>query len=97
MRRSIALGMTVLGGAIALRAISPARRRRATTAMRRRMLQRMEQMMASLPEDSPPKLVMSVLPRVRDQNEQIIALLREQNELLREQLHAAQGSATAES
>ena len=65
--------------------------------MRRRMLQRMEQMMASLPEDSPPKLVMSVLPRVRDQNEQIIALLREQNELLREQLHAAQGSATAES
>ena len=91
MRRSIALGMAVIGGAIAVRAVSPARRRRVSTAVRRRMLQRMEQMMASLPEDSPPKLVMSVLPRVREQNEQIIALLREQNELLREHLHAAQG------
>jgi hypothetical protein len=97
MRRSIALGMTVLGSAIAVRAISPARRRRAATAMRRRMMQRMQQVMASLPEDSPPKLVMSVLPRVRDQNEQIIALLREQNELLREQLRAAQGSPATES
>ena len=48
------------------------------------MFQRMEHMMASLPEGSPPKLIMSVLPRLRDQNDQIITLLREQNELLRE-------------
>jgi hypothetical protein len=50
------------------------------------MLQRMEHMMASLPENSPPKLIVSVLPRLRDQNEQMIAMLRDQNELLRTQL-----------
>jgi hypothetical protein len=41
-------------------------------------------MMASLPEGDPPKLVMTVLPRLQDQNDQIIAMLREQNELLRQ-------------
>jgi hypothetical protein len=46
----------------------------------------MEHMMASLPDNSPPKLVMSVLPRLRDQNDQIIAMLREQNALLRKHL-----------
>ena len=46
--------------------------------------------MASLPEGSPPKLVMSVLPQLRDQNEQIIRMLREQNALLREHLHTGQ-------
>ena len=45
--------------------------------------------MASLPEGSPPKLVMSVLPKLQEQNEQIIAMLREQNELLREQQRAS--------
>jgi hypothetical protein len=49
----------------------------------------MEHMMASLPEGSPPKLIMSVLPRLRDQNDQMIAMLREQNELLREHLRTA--------
>lgn len=48
------------------------------------MLKRMEHMMASLPDDAPPKLVMSVLPKLKAQNDQIIALLQEQNELLRE-------------
>jgi hypothetical protein len=46
----------------------------------------MEHVMASLPESSPPKLVMSVLPRLREQNDQIIAMLQEQNALLREHL-----------
>jgi hypothetical protein len=40
-------------------------------------------MIEGLPPDSPPKLVMSILPRLREQNDEIIALLREQNELLR--------------
>jgi hypothetical protein len=53
------------------------------------MLQRIEHVMASLPENSPPKMIVSVLPRLRDQNEQIIAMLRDQNELLREHLNAA--------
>jgi hypothetical protein len=52
--------------------------------MKRRMAEHMERMMARLPENAPPRLVMSILPRLQAQNEQIIALLREQNELLRE-------------
>jgi hypothetical protein len=50
------------------------------TAMRDRMIKRM---MASMPDDSPPKLVMSILPRLEAQNEDMLALLREQNDLLR--------------
>ena len=92
MRRPIALGAAVVGGMIAFRFLSPVRRRRLEAAIRHRMLQRMERMMASLPDDAPPKLVVSVLPRLRDQNDKIIAMLREQNELLRERLHTAQGS-----
>lgn len=85
MRRSTALAVAVIGGAVAITWLSPVRRHRLAAAMRRRMLRRMERMMASLPEDAPPKLVMSVLPRLRDQNDQIIAMLQEQNELLRAQ------------
>lgn len=96
MRRPIALGAAVVGGVIALRSLSPAPRRRLTAAVIGRMRQRMEHLMASLPEDAPPKLIMSVLPRLRDQNDQIIAMLREQNELLREHLHTAHGSAPRE-
>lgn len=96
MRRPIALGAAVAGGVIAVRALSPGSRRRLTAAVSRRIRQRMEQMMANLPDDAPPKLVMAVLPRLREQNDQIIAMLREQNALLREQLHPSQGSAPRE-
>jgi hypothetical protein len=50
------------------------------TAMRNRMMKRM---MTSMPEDSPPRLVMSILPRLEAQNDEILALLKEQNDLLR--------------
>ena len=49
-------------------------------AMRRKMMKRM---MDAMPEDSPPKLVMSILPRLQEQNDQILVLLKEQNDLLR--------------
>jgi hypothetical protein len=52
--------------------------------MTERFRLRMERMLASLPEDSPPRLVVSTLPRLAEQNEQILALLREQNTLMRE-------------
>ena len=86
MNRLIALGAVVVGGAIAFRSLPGAPRRRFRAAVSRRMLQRMEYVLASLPENSPPKLIMSVLPRLRDQNEQIIAMLQDQNELLRKRL-----------
>jgi hypothetical protein len=83
MRRLLALG-TVVGGVIAARRFLPARGRgqdrRPGATMRQRMMARM---IEGLPPDSPPKLVMSILPRLREQNDEIIALLREQNELLR--------------
>ncbi len=47
------------------------------------ILDRMTRMMERMPENAPPKLIVSLLPRVREQNDQILALLREQNELLR--------------
>jgi hypothetical protein len=84
MRRVLALGAVVVGAVIAARRVllsegrSPDRRPEGT--IRQRMMARM---IEGLPPDSPPKLVMSILPRLREQNDEIIALLREQNELLR--------------
>ncbi|HJV86934.1 MAG TPA: hypothetical protein VJ698_15820 [Noviherbaspirillum sp.] len=86
MNRSIALGAAIIGGMVAFRAFLKAPDRSPGSARGHRMLRVMERMMASLPENSPPKLVMSTLPRVRDQNEQIITMLHEQNALLRELL-----------
>ena len=86
MNRFIALGAAVIGGVIAFRSLSRARRRRLGSVRGSRMLRHREHMMAILPDNSPPKLVMSVLPRLRDQNDQIIVMLREQNALLREHL-----------
>ena len=88
MNRLIILGAAVIGGVIALELSSEARRRGIAAALRRRMLRGMETMIASLPEDAPPRLVVTVLPRLRDQNDRIIALLQEQNELLRKQTAA---------
>jgi hypothetical protein len=92
MNKLIAIGAGVAGAAVAVRSLSSGPRRRLGAAVSRRMLQRMEHLMASLPDDAPPKLVTSVLPRLRDQNDQIIAMLREQNELLRARLQAAPGA-----
>jgi hypothetical protein len=54
------------------------------------MMKRMENVIAGLPENAPPKLVTSILPKLRAQNDQIITLLQEQNELLRRQQQSAQ-------
>jgi hypothetical protein len=88
MKKLIAVGAAAVAAGIALLSL-PRARHSVSAAVRRRMLQRMEHMMASLPKGSPPKLIMSVLPRLRDQNDQIIAMLREQTELLREHLRTA--------
>ena len=42
----------------------------------------MEDVLDSMPEDSPPRLVRDVLPKIESQNEEIVTLLREQNALL---------------
>ena len=52
----------------------------------------MERCMEMMPEDSPPKVMMSSLRRLQEQSDQLLALLREQNELLRERLRAQESS-----
>ena len=86
MNKAIVLGAAVFGGVIAFRSLSTARRRRLGSAVSHRMFRHMERMMSRLPDSSPPKLVRSVLPRLREQNDQIIAMLKEQNALLRKHL-----------
>jgi hypothetical protein len=71
-RRLLAVG-AVIGGVIAARRLLPSKGRGRI----------MERVMQRMPPDSPPKVVMSILPRLGEQNDEIIALLREQNELLR--------------
>ena len=89
MKGLFTLGAVALGAVVACRYLPRQSRARLGDAVGRRVMKRMERMMASLPEGAPPKLVMTVLPRLQEQNDQIIAMLREQNELLRKQLRAA--------
>lgn len=87
MKTFLALGAAAVAGAIAFRFLPQARRDRLTGGIRDRMRKGCQRMMASLPEEAPPKLIMSVLPKLQAQNTQILAILREQNELLRERRH----------
>ena len=84
MNKFIALGLVGLGGVIAFRFLPQELRPRPAAALRRWIAKHMEQLMLSLPANAPPKLVMSILPKLRAQNDEIIALLREQNELVRQ-------------
>lgn len=83
MRKLLALGAVVVGGVIAVRGLLRSERggaRRGLGAVRQRIVARM---LEGMPPDSPPKLVMSILPRLQQQSDEIVSLLREQNELLR--------------
>jgi uncharacterized membrane protein YgaE (UPF0421/DUF939 family) len=90
MKTLIGLVVAALGSVIAFRCLPRESRDRLTTAVANRMTKGMANMMASLPEDAPPKLVMSILPRLQAQNDQIIAMLRDQNELLQKRKRVAQ-------
>ena len=84
MRRLVPIAAAIVGGVITARWLLASRGHgqgcQPEGTMMRRMMQRM---MDHMPPDSPPKLIMSILPELRKQNHEIIALLREQNELLR--------------
>lgn len=74
----------VLAGAAAAGLLCEKRRDRIAAGLRTRMESHMGKMMDRMPEGSPPRLVMSTLPRLAEQNDRILDLLREQNDLLRE-------------
>ena len=84
MRRLIPVAAVIVGGVMTVRWLLTSgehgQERQPGGTMIGRMMRRM---MERLPADSPPKLIMSILPELRKQNHEIIALLREQNELLR--------------
>lgn len=88
MKALVAIGLAAVGGVIAFRCMPPKSRNRLTASMGHWIVGHMERMMARLPEGAPPKLVMSILPRLQAQNDQIIAMLQEQNALLRKSASA---------
>jgi hypothetical protein len=78
----LAIGIAGAALFVGYQFLAPSRPQRAGfAAMRRKMIKRM---MDAMPEDSPPKLVMSILPRLQEQNDQILVLLKEQTDLLRQ-------------
>ena len=82
--KRLPLVLALFGGAmLAGRHFLPVKQRPSIdfAAVRRRM---MERIIAAMPEGSPPKLIMTVLPRLQAQSDQILALLKEQNKLLRQ-------------
>ncbi len=85
MNKLVTVGVAAAGAVLAFQFLPAKTRRRLKAAIGRRMTKHMEHMLASLPEGSPPRMVVSVLPKLQAQNDQIIAQLQELNELLREQ------------
>ena len=51
--------------------------------------------MEAMPEDSPPKVMTSGIVRMQEQNDEVVALFREQNKLLRKQNDLLQAVVTA--
>ncbi len=87
MKRLLVVSGIFVGGVVVSRILSqkpPEQPSRFTERMLDRFRSHMGRMLESLPEDSPPRLVVSTLPRLAEQNDQILTLLREQNTLMRE-------------
>ena len=55
----------------------------------------MERCMEMMPEDSPPKVMMSAMRRFEEQNDELARLLRAQNKLLRKQNDILKAAAPA--
>jgi 3-methyladenine DNA glycosylase AlkC len=86
MKKSLLLMTVLLGSVAALRRLRPAERRAQLLGSLSQMpVSMMERCMNSLPENSPRKTMMSGLRRIEEQNEELLALSREQKELLRKQ------------
>lgn len=95
MKTLVVLAVATVGGVVAFRCLPRDLRDRVSSVLKHKVREGVEHMMADLPEGSPPKLVMSVLPKLQAQNERIIAMLSEQSKLLREQQQLSAGSTAA--
>jgi len=83
VKKLLVLMVILLGGAYAVRGLLAEERREQLARLPATLMERCMEMM---PEDSPPMVMMSGLRRLQEQNEELLALQREQNELLRERL-----------
>ena len=55
----------------------------------------MERGMEMIPEDSPPRVMMSMMRRIEEQNDKLATLIRTQNKLLRKQNDLLKAAAPA--
>lgn len=89
MKKFVAFFLAIAGAAIGYRLLPPESRDRLGAAAQRSMSRHFARMMARLPDDAPPKLVISILPKLQEQNDQIIAMLKEQKQFLQRQRRGA--------
>ena len=80
MNKMLLLTPIALSGVFAARHLLTPDRRDSLSRLPATMMQ---QCMEHMPEDFPPKVMTSGVRRLQSQNDEILALLREQNELLR--------------
>jgi hypothetical protein len=98
MKKLLLVSGILVGGAVASRILSENQHEpmsRFAAGIKERLKSHMGRMLEEMPEDSPPRLVMSTLPRLAEQNAEILELLREQNALMRE-LGAQRGPVQAD-
>jgi hypothetical protein len=88
MNRVLLLTPIVLGGVIVVRNLLTPERRESLSRLPATL---MKHCMEHMPEDSPPRIMTYGVRRVQAQNDEIIALLREQNELLRGYVPSREG------
>ncbi len=81
MKRMLLLTAVVFGIVYAVRSLLVGERREQIAHLPMTMMERCMEMM---PEDAPPKALMSGVEKIQAQNEETLSLLREQNALLRE-------------
>lgn len=86
MRKLLLMVVIGIGAVALLRRVLPADQR---TSLREDLAKvpgaMMEHCMDMMPEDSPPKVMMSSLRRFEEQNDELATLLKEQNKLLKKQ------------
>ncbi len=96
MKKLLFLMAVVLGTAVFVRRLVRSERR---TELRESLAQMpmtmMERCMEIMPEDSPPKVMMSAMRRFEEQNDELVGLIREQNKLLKKQTDILQAAASA--
>lgn len=86
MRKLPLLILAAIGAVAVLRRLVPSERR---AGLRDRLAEMpatmMERCMDAMPEDSPPRVMVSGIRRIEEQNDELISAVREQNALLRRQ------------